>query len=248
MKTSPTSQSHLNASSQALTLATVSAGSSDGIDHVNNPHPRCPCAILMDTSSSMAGTPIGEAAKGLDQFFKEVAADSVASLRLETLVLGFGGDVREIVPFGQKVSVSCNEGLGLLADGDTPLGEAVTSAIKAIESRRSDYLANNLGAYNPWLIILSDGYPTDTGWEQAADRLRLRAVDHGWNVISVAIGENANVGALQRFSRLKVQRLNGLRFAEFFSWLSDSLKIVSRSSTSAQNLAVPPTNSWSFNA
>src|SRR5215510_16251365 len=55
-----------------------------------NPEPRCPCLLLLDTSGSMAGAPISELNAGLVTFKDELAADSLAMKRVEVAVITFG--------------------------------------------------------------------------------------------------------------------------------------------------------------
>jgi len=57
---------------------------------VDNPEPRCPCVLLLDTSSSMSGPSIDQLNAGLHQFQKELANDALASQRVEIAVITFG--------------------------------------------------------------------------------------------------------------------------------------------------------------
>jgi uncharacterized protein YegL len=107
----------------------------------------------------------------------------------------------------------------------------VRTAIAAIETRRQVYRDCALAAYRPWAIILSDGQP-DPGWEESAERLQSFARS-GWSVLCVGIGDRANLEVLQRFALHPVRRLEETQFGAFFAWLSDSLKITSRSHTTA---------------
>ena len=52
------------------------------VTFVDNPEPRCPCVLLLDTSSSMSGARINQLNAGLKQFQKELAADAMASKRV----------------------------------------------------------------------------------------------------------------------------------------------------------------------
>ncbi len=47
------------------------------VSFVDNPEPRCPCVLLLDTSS-MSGSRIDQLNAGLKQFQKELAADPMA--------------------------------------------------------------------------------------------------------------------------------------------------------------------------
>ena len=48
----------------------------------DNPEPRCPCLLLLDTSGSMAGAAITELNAGVIAFKDELAADSLAMKRV----------------------------------------------------------------------------------------------------------------------------------------------------------------------
>ena len=50
---------------------------------VDNPEPRCACLLLLDNSGSMRGNPISELNRGLKVFRDELAADALASKRVE---------------------------------------------------------------------------------------------------------------------------------------------------------------------
>ena len=218
----------------------------DEIDHVNNPHPRCPVAVLLDTSGSMQGAPIVELQRGLLQFMKELSADELAALRIELALYTVGGTVGQPMSFGMPLDATEAQRLLLAAGGETPLGVAVRRAVEDVRQRQKIYRQSAISAFRPWVVMMSDGEPNDAGWESAAAELRALATNQKWNVFCVAIGDHANVSKLQQFSPSAVQRLAGLKFAELFRWLSDSLKTVSRSSTSDKTQALPSTRDWSF--
>ncbi len=56
----------------------------------DNPEPRCPCLLLLDTSGSMSGAPIAELNAGIQAFKDELIADEIAIKRVEVAVVTFG--------------------------------------------------------------------------------------------------------------------------------------------------------------
>lgn len=48
-----------------------------GAEFAENPEPRCPCILLLDTSGSMKGEPINQLNDGLVVFKDELAADAL---------------------------------------------------------------------------------------------------------------------------------------------------------------------------
>lgn len=76
----------------------------DQAEFADNPEPRCPVVLLLDTSGSMQGEPIQELNQGLRSFSEALKADRLASLRVEVAVVAFGGSVRALdVRGGEKV-------------------------------------------------------------------------------------------------------------------------------------------------
>jgi hypothetical protein len=60
------------------------------IEFADNPEPRCPCLLLLDTSGSMAGRPIEQLNAGLSTLHSELNADSLASKRVDLAIVTFG--------------------------------------------------------------------------------------------------------------------------------------------------------------
>ncbi len=59
-------------------------------EFADNPEPRCPCLLLLDTSVSMQGNPIRELNAGLATFKQELMGDSLAAKRVEVSIVTFG--------------------------------------------------------------------------------------------------------------------------------------------------------------
>src|SRR5438046_10706326 len=62
-----------------------------GLEFADNPEPRCPCVLLLDTSQSMAGERITALNDGLQGFRQELLKDLLARQRVEDTIMTFGG-------------------------------------------------------------------------------------------------------------------------------------------------------------
>src|SRR5271154_6652974 len=65
-----------------------------GVEFADNPDPRCPCVLLLDTSGSMNGAPIKALNDGLAAFRDELSNDALARRRVEVAVVTFGAEVK----------------------------------------------------------------------------------------------------------------------------------------------------------
>ncbi|MCX7364066.1 MAG: VWA domain-containing protein [Alphaproteobacteria bacterium] len=203
-------------------------------EFAENPEPRCPCLLLLDTSQSMAGVPIEELNQGLATFKQELAADTLAMKRVELAIVTFG-PVQMLSDFQTPDRFMPPN---LTSSGDTPMGAAISGGLEMIRQRKATYKANGVPYYRPWVFLITDGAPTDS-WEAAAAEVRAGEEQRGFSFLAVAV-EGANVDILSRISVRPPLKLSGLRFRDLFAWLSSSLSHVSRSQIGQGVRLAPP--------
>jgi uncharacterized protein YegL len=195
-------------------------------DLVENPTARVPICLVLDVSSSMDGEPIRELNDGVRLFFDAIRADDVAQYAAEICIVSFGDTVTKKLDF---MSVDRQEVPTLYASGLTPMGEGVTHALDLLEARKGDYKRAGVDYYQPWMVVMTDGAPTDD-ISAAATRIRSLVAEKKLTVFPIAIGEGANLDTLATLSPTRPPlRLQGLNFREFFAWLSRSVSRVSQS-------------------
>jgi uncharacterized protein YegL len=209
----------------------------EGAEFVDNPEPRCPCVLLLDTSKSMAGKPIDELNAGLKLFHDELLEDELASKRVEVAIVAFG-PVRVEGEFSTPEFFHAPE---LAAEGETPLGAAVEQALELIETRKETYRENGINYYRPWIFLITDGAPTDS-WEHAAKAIQAGEKEGRFAFFPVGV-QKANLDVLAKLSSRKPLHLDGLRFRDLFSWLSRSLQKVSQSQLGSE-VALPSPSGW----
>lgn len=193
-------------------------------DFPDNPENRCACVLLLDVSSSMAGAPISELNAGLVTYKDELAADSLASKRVEVAVIAFSDQAQTLCDFTTAMHFQPPT---LTAGGSTAMGAAILSAIEAVDRRKAAYKANGILYYRPWIFLITDGAPTDA-WNLAAKKVKEDEAAKHFAFWAVGV-EGANFDVLRQISVREPVRLKGLRFRDLFKWLSESQKAVSRS-------------------
>ena len=208
-----------------------------GTDFAENPENRCPCLLLLDTSGSMQGQPIKELNEGLALFREELASDAMASKRVELGIVTFGpvAVVTEFVTPDLFIAPT------LSANGDTPMGAAIERAIQMVSERKNVYKANGIAYYRPWIFMITDGGPTDQ-WQSAASRVREGEAAKQFQFFAVGV-QGANMDVLRQISVREVLSLQGLKFRELFSWLSNSMAAVSQSSL-GDKVELPSPAGW----
>lgn len=198
-----------------------------------NSEQRCACSLVLDNSYSMHGTKIDQLNRAIVDFQNSLSRDLLALKRVEISVVTFG-PVRVAQPFTTVDRLAMP---ALVADNDTPMGEAVTTALKLIEDRKASYRQAGVPYFRPWMFLLTDGIPTDD--ISAACRAVQRA-EASKSLAFFGVGvDTADMAQLGKFSSRPPMHLNGLDFGPMFQWLSASLKAISRS-VPGQNVPLPP--------
>ena len=208
------------------------------VTFAENPEPRCPCLLLLDTSGSMAGEAIAELNAGIKSFYNELQGDSLAIKRVEVALMTFG-PVRVISEFN---TAECFFDPQLEAVGDTPIGEAIRKGIELIRARKEQYRANGISFYRPWIFLITDGAPTDE-WQSAAGLVREGEASKAFAFFTIGVNK-ADMKVLKQISVREPVKLQGLKFREFFQWLSNSMKSASRSNPGDRIQLAPPLG-WS---
>ncbi len=210
----------------------------EAVEFAENPEPRCPCVLLLDTSGSMNGPALDALNLGLRSFKNDIAKDSLASRRVEVAIITFNNHVEVARDF---VTADQFDPPTLTARGMTHMGAAIHKALDMIAARKAQYRANGVAYYRPWVFLITDGAPQgepDDVVEQAAQR--IKADEAAKRVAFFAVGvENADMDRLAKIAVRAPVKLIGLNFVEMFVWLSASMQKISQSQVDDQ-VALPP--------
>ena len=194
----------------------------------DNTSQRLPCVLVLDGSGSMAGDPVRELNAGLKILEEELKNDDTAAQRVQLLVVRFGDDddVDIVTDWTDAIDFSAPK---IEANGLTPLGKAMLTALDKIEEQKGNYRDHDIPYNRPWVFLITDGIPTDLGWEDAAADCRQAEEEKKVAIFTIGT-EGADFEALKKFSSRSPVKLDGLKFKELFLWLSRSASSGSKAS------------------
>ncbi len=202
---------------------------------IENPDPRVPICLVLDASGSMATTNatgqtrVDELNAGLDQFFQELLDDPAASRAAEVSVVAFSNTAEVIRDFEELTPAHLGTRIETCG-GATSLGAGLNLALELLDRRKVEYQNAGVDYYQPWLVIITDGEPTDQTHLQVASDIANRVQGKKLSVFPIAVGDVADLSALAAVSPARPPiRLKGTRFRQLFEWLSKSVARVSSS-------------------
>lgn len=226
---------------------------------VENPDARVPICLVLDASYSMSGivsgdqidtgrthtkdgttwrivegdnlvTRMDELNAGLDQFFKELLADTNARRAAEVCIVAFAGNAEIIRDFEPLSENHIGTRLEVSDVGETSLGRGVELALKLLEQRKSEFQTAGVDYYQPWMVVITDGQPTDDSHKRVEPEVRKLVESKKLTVFPIAVGGMEDLSGLAVISPgRKPLRLQGTKFRELFQWLSKSVARVSSS-------------------
>lgn len=217
---------------------------------LTNPSQRTPCVLVLDASASMAsptakGTRcIDELNIGIRTLESELKGDPVAKMRVQLGIVsvgGPGGSAEKMMDWTDAIDF---EAFDLNSGGNTPLARGLELALEMIEGQKQIYKSAGVQYTRPWLMVLTDGEPTDDPavWTRAAAACRQAESARKCVIFPIGIGD-ANVAMLQQISTTPVKALDQTKFSELFQWLSASLSSQSQSAQ-GQTVALGSTDPW----
>ena len=197
------------------------------IEFVENPEPRCPVILLLDISASMRGEKLQQLHHGLIDFSLDIKKDTLASIRCEIAIITFNSNVELAQDFVTTDKFSPRT---FTASGTTKMAEGILFALEKMEERKQQYKENGINYYRPWLFMVTDGHPSDAQAviADAGRQLRQAETENRLAVFCVGV-QNANLNKLSQISGRAPVKMREMKFRDMFVWLSQSMSRVSRS-------------------
>lgn len=213
---------------------------------------RTPCVLVLDASGSMdepsgsGRTRIAEMNNGVQVLKQELMSDSTAKARVELCIVCVGGPAGDADLLMDWSDVSGFMPPNLSAGGMTHLGAGMHIAMNQVEQRKQFYKANGFDYTRPWIIVISDGEPTDqpADWQSACQMSVNASSGKRVSIFPVGVDSGANLMVLGQLTQERpAVAMNSVKFSEFFLWLSKSLSERSRNAP-GQQVMLAPVNSW----
>lgn len=210
-------------------------------DLIDNPTTRVPVVLCLDISGSMMGEKIKELNVGVKQFFNAILNDEIAKYAADICIVTFSTTANIVMDFASiEKQISSISNLELKASGNTAMGTAVNMSLDTLERRKKEYIEKGIDYWQPWLVLMTDGQPTeniDNATERTAQLLKANKL----TVFPIGIGDGASMEHLRRFSTpdRPPLKLKGLMLSEFFNWLGKSVQCTSQS-TPGTSVKLPP--------
>lgn len=216
----------------------------------NNPNRRTPVTVCLDCSFSMRQQRrLERMMEGMEGFCKEMKADPNARDSVELCIISYGGTMARVEQDFTPPEDLIKKGLPHLeAEGETPLVDAVETALDNLERRKVRYSDNGITYYRPWLILIGDGDESrrSAKLDQTAKRLKEESDAKHITALCIVVGDEnkTEYSSLRRLAPDgKVLYLRDLKFGEFFKWLSRSIEKTSQS-LFGEELHYEATSTW----
>ncbi len=200
------------------------------------------CCFVVDVSYSMSGAPISALNQGLVDFHHEITNDSTCANRLEIAIVEFSSNVDVL----QQPALVENFTMPLLqTKGSTALVDGVRAGLQLVDTRKSWYKSTGQPYLRPWVILITDGAP-DGGQDVNGLSQEIRKGVQDKKFVFLAIGvDGADMSVLNQISSpdMPPAQLQGLKFADFFKWVSASMSVVA-GSKDGDKINLPNPGAW----
>lgn len=170
---------------------------------------RIPVVLCLDNSGSMTkgdNAGIDSLNKGVQAFFDTCKSDAINRYGFDVAIVTFGiqgvQKVQDFRPLWDQERIPVIECIQQGENCGTPLGRGIDLAMQGLQQRKKEYQEHGIGYKQPWLVIISDGRPTDSQMpeyrsvkRQVIEMQRAKKL----SVIAIGVGEARDFEELASF-------------------------------------------------
>lgn len=189
---------------------------------------RLPVYFLVDVSESMVGEPIQQVQDGMRTIIQELRMDPYALETVFVSIIAFAGKAKQLSPLSELFKFY--PPTFPIGDG-TSLSAGLNALMDNIDKEVVKTTLGTKGDWKPIVFLFTDGIPTDR-YDKVVERWNNHYRRH-CNLISISIGDNADVELLKKLSDnvLTLTNTDEMSFKAFFKWVTASIKTTSMSVT-----------------
>jgi uncharacterized protein YegL len=194
----------------------------------------------------MEGASIDQLNHGIKGFIKEIIADKPnLGQKLELGIITFDSAVTRVSE--PKLAESLNF-KPLNVNGTTMMVDGIREGIKMVSQRKQWYKSTGQTYFRPWVIMITDGDPdSDQQGElpKLAAEIRQGMDDEDFWFMAIGV-TGAKMSTLEFISHEKMEprKLSGLKFSEFFRWLSSTIADVAKGQNVSDALRKNSDDAW----
>jgi uncharacterized protein YegL/serine/threonine protein phosphatase PrpC len=138
--------------------------------------------------------------EGIKHLLTALKEDEVTKPAIDVAIITFSGEVKTVLDFQTVAEVD----IPLLEtdkeSGGTSIGSAVALALDQIETKIKEYQEMGLKHHCPWLILVTDGHPTDYSHLEVAKLVENQVLAQNLIVFSIGMGTDIDMEVLTRIS------------------------------------------------
>ncbi|MFJ9833673.1 VWA domain-containing protein [Streptomyces sp. NPDC101169] len=193
-----------------------------------------PFYMVCDESGSMAGEGVDNINKALPELHQEISTNPSVADKTRFALIGFSTQASVLQPLADLSELT--QLPSLTAGGVTSFGSAFRLLKSTIDKDVADLKAEGHDVYRPVVFFLSDGIPTDEGWQ--TDLKELNSFRYAPKIIAFGISD-ADAATITEVANFKAFLLEddsispAIALREFASSLTRSI-VNSATSMSAQ--------------
>lgn len=198
--------------------------------HIDPELRRLPVYLVLDCSASMSGPPIEAVKEGVKILLRDLSREPWSQGMVWISIITFSNTAEQIIPLTEITRIT---EVNLVASGMTALGLALNKLVECLDKDIRKRSPEQRGDYKPVIYLLTDGHPTDSGWEQAAQALRQRSIE---SFVACAAGTDADESTLMKVTEtvIRLQDTSPESLRAFIRWVSQSVLVKSRSAGLSQ--------------